>query len=357
MLNLNYRLPKRLTQATALAATSLLAAAGAQAQTNVADFYKDKTVTIIVGSSPGGGYDTYARLLSRHMGKHIPGNPKFVVQNMPGAGSHRAAGYIANVAPKDGTVIGAMFSAQPLGRILLPKAKLGYDGKALKYLGSASTDTYNCLIRKDAPAKTFKETFDKQIVVGGTSPNGSSGLMPILHQNILKTKLKLVVGYKGSRQIFAAIEKGELHGMCGMNWTSIHSRYKRFLDSGMAHILVQESGVGNPVANKQGIPKTVDFVKDEEQKKFMRIVYSQGQFARPYFVSGSVPKERVAALRKAFLDTWKDKDALADAAKLKFKIDPLAGEELQKLVDEINALPDDFIARFKQAIAFKKGPK
>lgn len=353
MLNLSYKAAKT---AVPLSILTLGVTAGvALAQDKVAAFYKGKTVQVIVGSSPGGGYDTYARLLSRHMGKHIPGNPKFVVQNMPGAGSHRASGYIARVAPKDGTVIGAVFSGQPLGRVLLPASKLGYDGKKLAYLGSASTDTYNCLVRKDAPAKTFKETFEKQIVVGGTSTRGSSGLMPILHQNILKTKLKLVVGYKGSRQIFAAIEKGELHGMCGMNWTSIHSRYKRFLDSGLAHILVQESDIGNPAGNKQGIPKTTDFVKDPEQKKYMTTIYSQGQFARPYFVSGSVPKDRLAALRKAFMATWQDKDALKDAAKLKFKIDPLPGEKLQKLVDAINALPDSFITNFKKAVEFKKG--
>ena len=336
------------------AAVTTAAHAKDMAQDKAAAFYKDNPVTIIVGSSPGGGYDTYARLLSRHMGKYIPGEPKFVVQNMPGAGSHRAAGYVAQVAPKDGTVIAAAFSGQPLGRVLLPASKLGYDGKTLAYLGSASTDTYNCLVRKDAPAKTFKETFEKQIVVGGTSPRGSSGLMPILHQNILKTKLKLVVGYKGSRQIFAAIEKGELHGMCGMNWTSIHSRYKRFLDSGLAHILVQESDTGNPVANKMGIPRTTDFVKDPEQKKFMTTIYAQGQFARPYFVSAGVPGERLALLRKAFLDTWKDKETLKDAAKLKFKIDPLSGTALQKLVDDINALPDSFIEKFKKAVEFKQ---
>lgn len=346
---------------SALAATPALAGLAALlvnpalAANPIADFYKDKTVTVIVGTSPGGGYDTYARLLAKHMGKHIPGNPKFIVQNMPGGGSHRAAGYIATVAPKDGTVIGAMFSAQPLGRLLMPKGKLGYDIRNLQYIGSASTDTYNCFVRKDAPAKTFKETFEKEIVVGGTSPRGSSGLMPILHQNILKTKLKLVVGYKGSRQIFAAIEKGELHGMCGMNWTSIHSRYKRFIDEGIAHVLVQESFVGDPDANKRGIPKTTDFVKDEEHKKFMKLIYSQGQFARPYFVAGGVPKERLAALRKAFLDTWKDKETLAEAAKLQFKIEPLPGEEFQKMADEINALPDDFVERFKKVTEFKKG--
>ena len=342
-------------QALAALTAAAVVATPAVAMDKVAGFYKGKTVQVIVGSSPGGGYDTYARLLSRHMGKHIPGNPKFVVQNMPGAGSHRASGYVAKVAPKDGTVIAAVFSGQALGRVLLPASKLGYDGSKLHYLGSASTDTYNCLVRKDAPAKTFKETYTKEIVVGGTSTRGSSGLMPIMHQNLLGTKLKLVVGYKGSRQIFAAIEKGELHGMCGMNWTSIHSRYKRFLDSGLAHILVQESGVGNPEANKAGIPKTVDFAKSDEHKKFMTTIYSQGQFARPYFVAGGVPKDRVAALRKAFLDTWKDKAALADAAKLKFKIAPLAGEKLQGLVDDINKLPDSFIAKFKKAVEFKKG--
>lgn len=343
---------KRTIAATTLAAAALATVGAAAAQDKVAGFYKGKTVTVIVGSSPGGGYDTYARLLAKHMGKHIPGNPKFVVQNMPGAGSNRAAGYVADVAPKDGTFIAAVYSAQPLGRVLLDPSKLSYDPAKLNYLGSASQDTYNCVVRKDADVKKYEDVFKKQLVVGASSPTASTGYMTILQRNLLGAKIKMVVGYRGSRQIFAAIEKGEVQGMCGMNWTSIHSGYKRFLDSGLVHILVQESEKGNPKGNAAGIPRTFDFAKSEETKQILRTVYSQGQFARPYFVAGGVPAERVEALRKAFMAAWNDKALQADAAKARLEVNPLSGTELQKMVLDISKQPDSFVKKVKDAIKY-----
>ncbi|MGE3644619.1 MAG: Bug family tripartite tricarboxylate transporter substrate binding protein [Beijerinckiaceae bacterium] len=329
-----------------------LAATGAMAQDNVAAFYKDKTITIIVGSTPGGGYDTYARLLSRHIGKHLPGSPKAVVQNMPGAGSNRAAGYVADVAPKDGTMIAAVYSGQPLGRVLLERSKLSYDPAKLNYLGSASQDTYVCLVRKDAPVKKYTDVFKNELVLGSSSPNASTGYMGILQRNVLGAKIKLVVGYRGSRQIFAAIEKGETQGVCGINWTSIQSTYKRFIDSGLAHVLVQEDEKGVAEANKAGIPRTFDHAKTDEAKKILRTIYLQGRFARPYFVAGGVPAERVSALRKAFLDSWNDKALQAEAAKMRLDIEPLSGDELQKLVLGISKEPDSFMDKVKDAIKY-----
>lgn len=339
--------------------TASLAGSAAYAEDKVASFYKNKTVTIVVGSSPGGGYDTYARLLSRHMGKHIPGNPKFVVQNMPGAGSNRAAGYVADVAAKDGTYIAAVYSAQPLGRVLLERSKLSYDPAKLNYLGSSSQDTYVCLVRKDAPVKTYKDIFEKELVLGSSSPTASTGYMSILQRNVLGARIKLVVGYRGSKQIFAALEKGETQGVCGINWTSIQSRYKRFIDDGLAHVLVQEAEQGVPEANKAGIPRTFDFAKTEEAKKILRTIYMQGQFARPYFIAGGVPADRVAALRTAFMAAWQDKALMAEAAKLRLEVNPLSGKELQKLVLDINKESDSFVEKVKQAIKYDlaKGAK
>jgi tripartite-type tricarboxylate transporter receptor subunit TctC len=345
----------RLSALRLLAACAVLPATAALAQDKVASFYKGKTVTILVGSSAGGGYDTYARLLSRHMGRHIPGVPKFVVQNMPGAGSNRAAGYVADVAAKDGTFIASVYSAQPLGRVLLDRSKLTYDPARLNYLGSASQDTYVCLVRKDAQVKKYTDIFEKELVLGSSSPNASTGYMSILQRNVLGAKIKLVVGYRGSRQIFAAMEKGETQGVCGINWTSVQSGYKRFIDDGIAHIIVQEAEKGVPEANKAGIPRTFDYAKSEEAKKILRTVYMQGQFARPYFVAGGVPAERVAALRKAFMSAWQDKQLQAEAAKLRLEVNPLSGDDLQKLVLDINKEPDAFVEKVKQAIKYDIG--
>ena len=345
----------RLSALRILAVCAVLPATAALAQDKVAGFYKGKTVTILVGSSAGGGYDTYARLLSRHMGRHIPGAPKFVVQNMPGAGSNRAAGYVADVAAKDGTYIASVYSAQPLGRVLLDRSKLTYDPAKLNYLGSASQDTYVCLVRKDAQVKKYTDIFEKELVLGSSSPNASTGYMSILQRNVLGAKIKLVVGYRGSRQIFAAMEKGETQGVCGINWTSVQSGYKRFIDDGIAHIIVQEAEKGVPEANKAGIPRTFDYAKSEEAKKILRTVYMQGQFARPYFVAGGVPAERVSALRKAFMSAWQDKQLQAEAAKLRLEVNPLSGDDLQKLVLDINKEPDAFVEKVKQAIKYDIG--
>lgn len=333
---------------------SLWAFAPAAAQNPVADFYRGKTVTIMVGTSAGGGYDTYARLLSRHYGKYIPGQPAIIVQNMPGAGSNRMAGYVARVAPKDGTVIGAPFATQPLARVLPDKAKIGYDPASLAYLGTATDDTYLCAVRTDARAKTFKDAFEHEIVFGGTAETGSTGYLPVMLANVLGVKFKVVFGYPGSQQIMAAVEKNEIQGMCGLNWSTIHSRYVHMLKSGLVKIFVQDTDVGHPEADKLGIPKTIDFAKTDEQKKIMQVIYSQARFARPYFVSGSVPADRLAALRAAFMQAWNDKDLRKEADKLQFSVAPQSGEEIQKIIAEINALPEAFIDKVKAAIRKKK---
>jgi tripartite-type tricarboxylate transporter receptor subunit TctC len=338
--------------AVTLAATTAFQASAA-AQSAVTDFYKGRMVTIVVGTSPGGGYDTYARLLSRHMSKYIPGNPRIQVQNMPGAGSNRAAGYVASVAPKDGTVIAAVFATQPLARVLLKKSQINYDPAKLNYLGTATNDTYLCAVRTDAKAKTFKDAFQHEVVFGGTADTGSTGYLPVMLANVLGVKFRVVFGYPGSQQIMAAVEKNEVQGMCGLNWSTINSRYIHMFRSGLVKVFVQDSDIGMPELTKQGVPRTIDYAKTDEQKKIMGVIYSQARFARPYFMAGGVPADRLAAIRKAFMDTWKDKGLLKEADKLKFSVEPLSGEELQKIIGEINALPDALIDKVKAAIRRK----
>jgi tripartite-type tricarboxylate transporter receptor subunit TctC len=316
--------------------------------------WRGKTVTVVVGTSAGGGYDLYARLFSRYLGKHLPGNPTVVVSNMPGAGSHLMAGYIAGVASKDGLWIGAPFSTQPLGPILDDAAQLRYDPRKLAYLGSADEDAFLCIIRKGAPIKTFDEAFKTTAIMAGTAETGSTGYLPVLLNNVLGTKFRPVVGYPGTREMTVAIEKGEADGMCGMNWSSINTQYKDLYKNGVISILVQERMTGHPDMDKLGIPKVGDYAKTDVQRSILNIIYSQQVFSRPYFVSGDVAPERVAALRTAFMETWKDPELLAEADKMGLEIGPISGQSLQEMLARIYENSPDLLAKTKDAIKFPR---
>ena len=331
-------------------ALALLATAPARA----ADFYEGKTINLIVANDPGSGYDFYARVLSRHMGKHIPGNPAIVVSNMAGAASNSMSGYVASVAPKDGTVIGAPFSTQPLGPILEDPGVLRYDTTKLNYIGSANEDAFLCVVRKDAPIKTFADAFTTQAVMGGTAETGSTGYLPILLNNVLGTKFKVVFGYPGSREMFMAMDKNEVHGQCGMGWSSMKTQYVDYLKQNSITLLVQERIRPDPEMSALGVPVSGDFAKTAEQKAILEIIYAQETFGRPYFVAPDVPKERVDALRKAFMDTFKDPELLAETTKMNLETGPISGEAVQALLAKIYASPEELKRKTREAIRVKR---
>jgi tripartite-type tricarboxylate transporter receptor subunit TctC len=323
------------------------------AQDAVAQFYRGKTVTIIVGSTAGGGYDSYARLLGRYLGKHLPGNPTLIVSDMPGAGSDIAATYVARVAPKDGTYMAAPTSTQPLDPILEDATGLNYDPSRVNYLGTPMSDDYLCIVRPDAPATTFEDMFKTQVIIGGATENGITGYLPIMLNNVLGTKFKVVFGYPGSREITMAIQKGEIHGMCGMGWTSLKSEYADLLKNGEIKILVQLNDKGLPELNKMGVPLTVSYTHDEQQRRILEIIDSQEVFFRPYFVAAEVPADRLQSLRRAFMETWRDPDLLEDAANMNLDVVPTSGEEVQSLLQKIYASPPALLQSVKEAIKLK----
>jgi tripartite-type tricarboxylate transporter receptor subunit TctC len=316
-------------------------------------YYKGKTLTIVVGSSTGGGYDTYARLLGHYLGKHIPGEPNVIVSNMPGAGSDLAAAYVARVAPKDGTFVAATYGTQPLDSILADATDLNYDPSRVNYLGTAISDNYLCIVRPDAPATTFDDMFNTQVIMGGTAANGEVGYLPIMLNNVLGTKFKVVFGYPGSREIIMAIQKGEVQGVCGIGWLSLKSQYPDMLKNGGIKIFVQENEKGLPELDKMGIPLTVSYAHNEQQRRILEIIYSQEVFSRPYFVAAEVPADRLQTLRRAFMETWRDPDLLTDAAKMNFDIGPTSGEEIQSLLQKIYASPPALLQSAKEAIKLK----
>jgi len=317
-----------------------------------ADYYAGKTIDLVVGNYPGGGYDIYARTLGRHLGRNIPGNPAIVVKNMPGAGSNKLSGFIYSVAPKDGTAIAAIFPGAVLAP-LLGDAPLQHDPSKLIYIGSANSDVYTCVVRSDGPVKTFQDVLTREVIVGATSDGGTSRDLPSLSNNVLGAKFRIVSGYAGTKEISLALERGEVDGLCGFGWTSINASYPHWLTQGVVRILVQENAKGHPDLNRMGVPLTVSFARTEEDRQVMELVYSQAIFGRPFVVPPGVPQERVAALRKAFMVALADKELLAEAQRIKLDINALAGEEVQALVTKAFALPQRIIERAKQALNYK----
>jgi tripartite-type tricarboxylate transporter receptor subunit TctC len=325
------------------------------AQETIADFYRGKTVRITVGSAVGGGFDGYARLVARHFSKHIPGNPSVVVQNIPGSGSNRAASYVAMQAPKDGTAIGAI---QP-GAVLQPlhsDQPLPHDPSKFILLGSAASGVYLCMVRADAPVKTFAETFTQEVLIGTSGEGATIRELPILLVNVLGVKLRLVGGYAGSNEVLLAIERKEVHGMCGMSWSSISMQRGEWFKNGTIRALVQEDLHGHPELNRQGVPLAISFAKTMEDRQVMEMIYSQNLFGRPYVLPEGVPAERVAALRKAFTATMRDPALVAEANKAGMELGDRDGEEVQALVAKLYASPANVIERTKRAMIYK-GPQ
>jgi len=318
----------------------------------VAQFYRGKTINIYVGSAVGGGYDGYARLLARHFGKYIPGNPTVVAQNMPGAGSNKAAGFVYGQAAKDGTAIGAIQPGAVLAPLLTDQP-VQHDSKKFIYLGSANSDVYLCFVRSDAPVKSFQETFRREVILGASAEGATLRDMPVMLDNVLGTKFRLVTGYAGSHEVTLAIEKGEVHGMCGMGWVSISMEHPDWIPGGRMRILAQEDLKGHPELNRMGVPRTIEFAKTDEDRQVMELIYSQNVFGRPYVLPPGVPGERVAALRAAFMAALADKALLEEAAKMRFEVGALAGAELQAMTARLFALPARISERAKLSLIYK----
>jgi tripartite-type tricarboxylate transporter receptor subunit TctC len=336
----------------AIAFAAVAAAAPVQAQDDVGQFYRGKTITIIVGSSSGGGYDTYARLIARFFGKHVPGSPQVIVSNMPGSGGHQAATHIYAVAAKDGTQIGAPQSGTVL-EPLIGSRPFNHDPSKFNYLGSANDDVYICIGRKDAVVKSFKDAFTTELILGASASSSTSD-NPVVINNVLGTKFKIVTGYTGSREISLAISRNEAQGACGLAWPSISvTNPGWFGDKGQMQVLVQTHAMGHTELNAAGVPKITDFAKTPEQKAILDLYFSQTVFGRPYIVAPEVPADRVAALRKAFTATMTDAELVSEAQRIHLDIDFVPGDKLQDMVRKIYSSPPELISKTREAVVPK----
>jgi tripartite-type tricarboxylate transporter receptor subunit TctC len=340
---------KKLLTASALAAAL---ATPAQSQTfDAAAFYKGKNVNILVASSTGGGLDTYARLVSRHFHKHIPGTPTMVVQNLPGAGGNIVANNIYNIAPKDGTTMGVTFPSVIVDPLLTEGVQRSYDATKFNYIGNAHSEVLVCLIRKDAPVAKIEDLRTTELIIGATAPGSTTADFPKIANGILDTKLKIVAGYKGSREVTMGIESKEVQGICGLGFSTVKVQYPDILTNNpFARIFAQEDMSGHPVLNKAGVPMMLSLARSDEERAAMQMFYGQNSFARPFILPPNVAPERVALLRKAFDETMKDPELLAEAEKMNIDVVPSDGETVTKIVNAMYATPPAVIARVKGAL-------
>jgi tripartite-type tricarboxylate transporter receptor subunit TctC len=316
----------------------------------IADFYRGKNVTIIVGYSAGGGYDVYARAIGRYINRHIPGNPNIVVTNMPGAGSLASVNYLYNVAPKDGTAMATFGRGIPM-EPLIGSGKFQFEATKLNYIGSASTELSVCAVTQKSKVRTFDETLTTEIAMGGEGAGSDPDTYANLVRALTGAKFKLVTGYPGGNDMAMAAERGELDGRCGWSWGSVKATRPAWVSGPDAlRVLLQLSVERSP--EMPDVPTIFEKTKSDSDKQVVRLIVSRQTIARPFAAPPAVPADRVAALRAAFDATMKDKEFLAEANKLKLEItDPVSGEDMQKLIEDLYKSSPEVLARAKEVMA------
>jgi tripartite-type tricarboxylate transporter receptor subunit TctC len=284
--------------------------------------------------------------VARHLGKHIPGNPAVIPSNSPGAGGNIVALRLYNVAPKDGTQIGLTFPAVLVDPLLNASVRKDYDPTKFNYLGSAHAEVLVCFVRSDAPVKTPQDLKTQELIVGSTAPGSTTWDYPTVENNVLGTKLRVITGYKGSREVTLAVEKGEVQGICGVGWGTIKVQYPEVLSGKVfGRIFAQEDMRGHRELNNAGVPLMGSLAETDEDRQALQMLYAQSEFSRPFILPPGVPDDRVQVLRKAFDETMKDPDLLGEAQKLNLDVDASTGEEVQAQVAKMYETPHEVIER------------
>jgi tripartite-type tricarboxylate transporter receptor subunit TctC len=325
-------------------ALAALGAAGAQAQTS--PFAGGKPLTMIIGFGPGGGYDLWGRVLGRHIGKHLPGNPTVVPQNMPGAGSFVAASNIYNIAPKDGTVMGIIARDAPLGPITGAEGAR-FDPTKLSWIGTPTTETNVCIANAKAAVKTAADLTQKTLIVGDTGAGTGTRSYPKALNEILGMKFKLVSGFPSSSDVFLAMERGEVDGICE-SYDSVSGKRANWIKDKVINILFQGGAEPNP--QLKAVPFVLDLAKTDEQKTEIRFLYAGQGIGRPFVAPPNLPADRLKMLRDAFDATMKDPDFIADAKQQKLDVDPEDGPHLEALIKQIYATPKPIVDKIGQLI-------
>lgn len=320
-----------MTRNLVAAAAAVWAVSGVAVADPIADFYKRTNITVLVGSGVGGGYDAYARLLSRHMGRFVPGAPTMVVQNMPGAGGLKSANHLFMIAPKDGATLAILHNTLTLNQIA-KSASVSYDMRQFAWLGSMSITSTICAFTARAGVETPRDVAEKEIVIGASA--GSTSMIPAILNSLVGTKFKQVKGYESTSNILVAMERGEVNGICGWGWDSAKVQALAALERKAFRIGLDIANEPHPDLKKLGAPFVMDLIQPGAEKDALDLILSTQYYNRPFAAPPGTPPERVAALRKAFADALKDATLLAEAEKARMDIDYLSAEQVQAALEK-----------------------
>ena len=312
------------------------------------EFYRGKTVSIVVGSGAGGGFDTTARLVARHIGRHIAGAPVVIVVNMPGGGGLVAANHVFSAAPKDGTVIGLFHEAQMMNQLTGGEG-VAFDLRQFNWLGSSYDDPNVCIVRTDAPTTSFKEMIGRgmAIAVGGTGPGSNSYDAPRVLAAATGANLKAVPGYPTTNDVRLGIERGEIHGVC-FGWESVKSAAGQWLEEGYAKVFVQNGTARH--AALPDVPLAMEFAKDDVSRTLLRLVDVPGAMAKPFTLPPGVAPARVELLRAALQATYRDPAFLEEARVMRLDFQPKDAGQIQQILSEVLATPPDVAAKYREII-------
>ncbi len=314
----------------------------------ISDFYKGRTVSIVVGHQVGTGFDIYARLLAPHLSRHIPGNPTVIVQNMVGASGITAANWLSSVAPKDGTVMATFVHTVPYEPIF-GNDKAQYDPAKLTWIGNMEESTGMCGVTKASGIATFEDLLAKEAIFGATGATGPLGTFAQAVKNLVGAKLKVVYGYKGSADVKLAMNRGEVQGICGLPISTVKSFWGDEFRTGEFKPIIQLSG--KPHAELKGIPHVDRYAKTDEDRQVFGLIFGAQTLGRVYVSPPGQPAARTKAMRDAMMATMKDEKFLADAVRAKIDIEPMTGEEVAAFIAKSSAVSPAVIARAKQAFS------
>jgi tripartite-type tricarboxylate transporter receptor subunit TctC len=316
------------------------------AQDDVAAFYRGKQVRLVVGTAPGGGYDLFARIVARHIAAHIPGQPTVIVQNQPAAGGLVMTNQLYALGPKDGTVIGVPINGIPTAPLLQQGAQ--FDATKLIWVGSTNREPYVAFVWHTAPVQSLAELRSKDLVVGATAPGTTMADFPLVVNDVLGLKFKVVRGYEGTPQINHAIERGEIQGQGGIGWAAVKAQVPQWIAEKKIKVIAQYGLKRH--ADLADVPAMLELAVSEPDRQALAMLFARAEYGRPYFLPPDVPPERVNALRRAFDATMKEPAFVADAARLQLDIDPMTGEEVQALVAQLARTPPAIVARVRAAL-------
>ena len=330
-----------------MAALALVFCVTSGGATRAQDVFRGKEINLYVGSAPGGPYDAYARLVARHLGKHLPGNPSIVVQHMPGASGRRLMGFISNVAPKDGTAIATAQRALPFDQLMSGESR--FDVEKITWLGSANSETNVCMAWHTSGVATIEDVRTRGMVVGSSGPSSTDSIYPNVLNFLHGMKFKVVEGYKAATETHIAMERGEVDGRCGISWDTLQALNADWLRERKIRILLQ---IGlDKVADLAGVPSVFDLARTEEQRQIWALWAAPNKMGRPFFAPPGMAGERAALMRDAFDATVKDPDLRAEAANMKLAVAAIAGSEVAALLKQVYATPKNVVA--KAALASK----